>query len=279
MQRRAKAFQRNVLVTLLCVFVCANPPELPGVDIVAHRGASAEAPENTLPAFRLAWKQSADAIEGDFFLSRDGQVVCIHDRSTKKLADRDVDVSKSTLAELRTLDVGKWKAARWTGTRIPTIAEVLATVPTGKRIFIEIKSGPEILPALAREIRASGRRDDQLVIISFNEKVIASAARQLPRLKRIWVSSFKQDRLTGSWSPTLDQLIATAKRVHADGVDVQAVDEVVNAALVDAVHAAGLEFHVWTVNDPAQARRLSAMHVDSITTDRPQLIRETLGKN
>ena len=279
MQRRAKAFQRNVLVTLLCVFVCANPPELPGVDIVAHRGASAEAPENTLPAFRLAWKQGADAIEGDFFLSRDGQVVCIHDRSTKKLADRDVDVSKSTLAELRTLDVGKWKAARWTGTRIPTIAEVLATVPTGKRIFIEIKSGPEILPALAREIRASGRRDDQLVIISFNEKVIASAARQLPRLKRIWVSSFKQDRLTGSWSPTLDQLIATAKRVHADGVDVQAVDEVVNAALVDAVHAAGLEFHVWTVNDPAQARRLSAMHVDSITTDRPQLIRETLGKN
>ena len=279
MQRRAKAFQRNVLVTLLCVFVCANPPELPGVDIVAHRGASAEAPENTLPAFRLAWKQSADAIEGDFFLSRDGQVVCIHDRSTKKLADRDVDVSKSTLAELRTLDVGKWKAARWTGTRIPTIAEVLATVPTGKRIFIEIKSGPEILPALAREISASGRRDDQLVIISFNEKVIASAARQLPRLKRIWVSSFKQDRLTGSWSPTLDQLIATAKRVHADGVDVQAVDEVVNAALVDAVHAAGLEFHVWTVNDPAQARRLSAMHVDSITTDRPKLIRETLGKN
>ena len=76
--------------------------------IVAHRGASKRAPGNTLPAFELAWKQGADAIEGDFRLTKDGHVVCIHDETIKRTAGADLNVAQSTLSELRKLDVGAW---------------------------------------------------------------------------------------------------------------------------------------------------------------------------
>ena len=77
--------------------------------LVAHRGASKDAPENTLPAFELAWKQGADAIEGDFYLTKDGKIVCFHDGDTKKITGKKLVVKDSTLAELQALDVGEWR--------------------------------------------------------------------------------------------------------------------------------------------------------------------------
>ena len=77
--------------------------------VVAHRGASRDAPENTLAAFKLAWEQGADAIEGDFLLTKDNKIVCIHDKSTGRLADRKLIVKESTLSQLRELDVGLGK--------------------------------------------------------------------------------------------------------------------------------------------------------------------------
>lgn len=84
--------------------------------IVAHRGASKRAPGNTLPAFELAWKQGADAIEGDFRLTKDGHVVCIHDETIKRTAGADLNVAQSTLSELRKLDVGAWFDPAFKGT-------------------------------------------------------------------------------------------------------------------------------------------------------------------
>ena len=107
--------------------------------IVAHRGASGDSPENTLRAFRLAWKQGADAIEGDFHLTNDGRIVCFHDRNTSKLTGENYTISQTTLAELQSLDAGSWKGREFAGTRIPTIEEVFHCIPPGKQIFIEIK--------------------------------------------------------------------------------------------------------------------------------------------
>ena len=134
--------------------------------IVAHRGSSFDAPENTLPAFELAWKQGADAIEGDFLLTKDNQIVCIHDGSTKRLADRNLAVRGSTLEELRKLDVGSWKHEKFKGTRIPTIAEVFATIPKGRKIFVEVKCGKEIIPYLVKEIGKSKLKTEQVVLIA-----------------------------------------------------------------------------------------------------------------
>src|SRR3954471_8107407 len=136
--------------------------------IVAHRGASFDAPENTLAAYRLAWEQGADGAEGDYYLTTDQRIVCIHDPTTRRTGDRDLDVAKSTFDELRKVDVGSWKNAKYKGEQIPTIDEVLAIVPPGKLYFIEVKCGPEILPGIEAAIAKSGVKTEQLRIISFN---------------------------------------------------------------------------------------------------------------
>lgn len=109
--------------------------------VVAHRGASGEAPENTIPAFNLAWQQGADAIEGDFHLTKDGQVVCIHDANTIKAAGKNLVVKNTTLAELKKLDVGIKKGPAFEGTSIPTIGEVFETIPKKKRSILKSSVG------------------------------------------------------------------------------------------------------------------------------------------
>src|SRR6478672_5367982 len=105
------------------------------MQIIAHRGASFDAPENTLAAIRLGWDQGADGVEFDVRLSRDGQIVVIHDADTRRVANVDRLVSDQTVDELRQLDVGRWKGPQFAGERIPTLAEVLAIVPAGKTAF------------------------------------------------------------------------------------------------------------------------------------------------
>jgi len=123
--------------------------------IVAHRGASRDAPENTLPAFKLAWQQGADAIEGDFHLTKDGKIVCLHDYDTKRVSGVKRVIKDTTLDELRALDAGAWFKPEWKGTRLPTFAEVAATVPASGKFYIEVKCGPEIVPVLLRELAAT----------------------------------------------------------------------------------------------------------------------------
>ena len=140
--------------------------------IVAHRGASGDAPENTLAAFRLAWRQGADAIEGDFRLTKDGVIVCIHDGDTKRVGDRDMLVVDSTLQELKTVDIGGCRGEQFIGERVPTLDEVISTIPDGKIILIEVKCGCEIVPLLITQLRESSLDATQVVIISFEAGVI-----------------------------------------------------------------------------------------------------------
>src|SRR5688572_9852909 len=137
-----------------------------GTEIIAHRGASFDAPENTLAAVHLAWKQNADAVEVDVQFSKDGHIVVIHDDNTGKTAGVRRKVSAQALAELKSLDVGAWKHMKWAGERIPTLAEVFAVIPTGKRLFVEFKCGPECVPSFVRDFNTSGLRREQVVPIS-----------------------------------------------------------------------------------------------------------------
>ena len=166
--------------------------------IVAHRGASFDAPENTLPAFELAWEQGADAIEGDFLLTIDNQIVCIHDKTTKRLAEQNLVVAESTLEQLKTLDVGSWKNKKYAGTQIPTISEVFATVPKGKIFFVEVKCGPEIIPYLIKEIKKSDLKMDQVRLICFNKEVIKVFKETVPDYKAFWLTGFKKRMDRGS---------------------------------------------------------------------------------
>ena len=245
--------------------------------ITAHRGASHDAPENTLAAFRLAWEQAADAIEGDFRLSSDGRIVCVHDADTKRVAGVNHVVATTPLAELRTLDAGRWKAERFAGERLPTFAEVLAAVPAGKRFFIELKTGPEIVPVLVEELAAWRGDRALLTIIAFDADTIAACKRDLPAIRAHWLTSFKQDKATGAWRPTAEQVAATVKACGADGAGMQGQRKVIDEGFVQRLAAGGVtEFHVWTVDSPEDAltfRKLGAM---GITTNRPAFIRAAL---
>lgn len=247
---------------------------LHAVEITAHRGASHDAPENTLAAFRLGWEQGADAVELDIHLSKDGHIVAIHDATTKKNIGVDKPVAEQTLDELRALDAGAWKGPQWTGEKPPTLAEALATIPEGKRIFIEIKCGAEVLPELVRVVQASGKTPAQLAIIAFNYDVAKQAKERLPSLPVYLLAAFKMDKKTGA-IPDLPTLIAKAKAARLDGLDLD-YKFPIDAAFVAKVKEAGLGFYVWTVNDPTVARRLVQAGVDGITTDRPAWLREQL---
>lgn len=242
--------------------------------IVAHRGASQDAPENTLAAFRLAWERGADAIEGDFYVTKDEQIVCIHDKDTQRTAPGQpkLNVAEATAAELRRLDVGSWKDARYARERIPTLAEVLETVPAGKRIFVEVKCGPEILPHLKRELERSHLKPEQIVLISFSDDVISAARRLLPNYKANWLTGYKQDKLTRVWQPRLKEVLARLQGTGATGLGTQGNLAVIDESFAKRISEAGFELHIWTVNDVAQARRFAALGAASITTDRPALI-------
>lgn len=249
--------------------------------VVAHRGASFDAPENTLAAFRLAWEMQADAIEGDFYLTADKQIVCIHDKTTKRTAPGSPErvVAKSTLKDLRMLDVGSWKDARFAGERIPTLSEVLQVIPPGKQIFLEIKCGPEIVPVLKQQLQASTLRSDQIVIICFREDVVAACRRAIPQCKANWLTSYKRKAKVGRWQPEQKQMLEALKNSGATGIGSKADLNVVDESLVQAIQSAGFEFHFWTVNEAKVARQLQKWQAASITTDRPGYIRNILKQN
>jgi glycerophosphoryl diester phosphodiesterase len=245
------------------------------VEIIAHRGASYDAPENTVAAIKLAWEQKADASEFDVFLSKDGKIVVIHDKDTKRIAGVDKTVASQSLAELRQLDAGKWKGAKFAGEKLPTLEEMLVTVPKDKRVFIEVKTGPEIVPELDRVLKESKLPPAQTPIISFNAKVIAAVKNARPDLAAYWIVDTKPKK--GKQAPLAEALIATAKEIKADGLDLSASDTL-DKTYCDKVKAAGLKLYVWTVNDALVAKRMVEFGADGITTDRPGWLREKLAK-
>ncbi len=243
-------------------------------DIIGHRGASRNAPENTLAAFRLAWEEGADGIEGDFRLTRDGEIVCLHDATTGRTAGTELAVADTTLARLSELDVGKWKGSAWAGERIPTLREVIANLPSNKKLFIELKSGPEIIIPLKEALAASGLPSERFAILSFQEEVIATARKQL-RVAVLWLTDFRRDRASGGWVPGIDAILQVLEHTGARGIAARACSAI-DAAFVRALHAAGRECHIWTVNDPKNARRFALLGVDSVFTDRPGWLRHML---
>lgn len=237
--------------------------------IVAHRGASCEAPENTMPAFTLAWEQGADAIEGDFHLTKDQHIVCIHDRNTERVSNVNVLVSTSTLAELRALDVGVLHGEGFKGVAIPTIAEVFSLIPDQKGIFIEVKCGVEIVPLLLEEIARAGLKDEQVMVISFNSDVLQKLKAQAPQYKVSWLCMFRMNE-AGESEPSLEVVLETLARIKADGLS---SDAKIPESVIERIKEHGYEWHVWTVDDLETATRITTLGATSITSNKPGYIR------
>lgn len=233
--------------------------------VIAHRGASADAPENTLAAFNLAWEQGADGIECDIWSTSDGYLVCSHDRNMSRTAGVEQDIPSSRLSEINALDVGSWKGDQWQGERVPQLKNVLATIPTGKQIFIEIKDAPIVLPSVFSTVECAGIVDEQVTIISFRRDVILESKQARPTIDVLLLIEVEHGAGTLMHA---DAVVAECNRIGADGVGIEAVDGV-DEVFVATISDAGLSLNAWTVDDVEKAKRLFDFGVSSITTNRP----------
>jgi glycerophosphoryl diester phosphodiesterase len=232
----------------------------------AHRGASATAPENTLAAFNLALKQGAPAIEFDVKLTSDRQVVILHDQTLNRTTNGSGEVTKQPLAALRELDAGSWKSAEYRGEKIPTLNEVFEAV--GKQLLINVELTNYATPfdGLVHEVAALVKQhglQDRVIFSSFYPTNLVLARRLLPTVPR---GQLALEGNAGWWQRFAGNFMALdAEHPYLDDV---------NAELVKRVHARGRRVHVWTVNDPADMRRLRALGVEGIFTDDPLVARE-----
>ncbi len=247
----------------------------PNFYFVAHRGASFDAPENTLAAVNLAWRQRADAVEIDVHLSRDGRLAVIHDSNTRRTTGVNRKVARQTLAELHALDAGRWKGLTWLGEKIPSLEEVLASVPPGKHIFIEIKTRANAAAELAKVLARSNCRPGQISLIGFSLPAMMSLKRKFPQIEVCWLAVLKRHWRTRRW-PDPEKLTQKIKAAGLDGLDLLA-NKAITSGFVEKIHDAGLKLYVWTVDSPAEAKRVAHAGVDGITTNRPGWLRAQLG--
>lgn len=233
--------------------------------VIAHRGASGTSPENTLAAFRRAEALGSDMIELDVQLSRDGEVVVIHDWTLDRTTTGSGPVGEHSLAALKALDAGSWFALTFKGERVPTLAEVLAEVRL--LVNVELKPvGDDGLEARALSIVEEAGGLERVVFSSFEQEA----------LERLRACS-RQARLAILWERTaLGDAVRAAERVAARALHVRK-DVATPGALATAA-AAGLPVRAWTVNDPAEMARLVAAGVEGVFTDFPERFLQPAGR-
>ncbi len=233
--------------------------------IFAHRGARRVAPENTLPAFAAALEMGADGIELDVHLSRDGQLVVIHDFTLDKTTSARGLVTEYSAADLAALDAGSHFSPDFANVGIPTLVDVLDLIGDACRINIEIKSmdpegGPAVEP-LAALLRARGLYD-QVIVSSFNPVALIKMRWVEPRVRLgLLYEASLPPHLRYAWFTS----IMAPEAIHPYA-------PLVTEDEMQWARARGLEVNVWTVNAVDEARRLADLGVDALITDVPDIL-------
>ena len=240
------------------------------VEVIGHRGASTEAPENTLAANDLAFQQKADGVEVDVRLTKDNQLVCMHDKSVFRTAGKKNLIKESTLNQLKSLDVGKWKGEKWSGEAIPSLHEVLSEMPLDKKIFIEIKEGIETIDPLIEDIQKNKLDPKYISIISFHQEVVKRVKQAMESLTVNFLISFSSPK------EFLDEeVLLKLLEFNLDGVGAESHSRL-SRNFVELISEKNKKVHVWTVDDINQAKKYKEMGLSSITTNVPGLIKSAL---
>lgn len=246
--------------------------------LVGHRGASHKAPENTLPSYRLAFKEGADRIEGDFWLTNDKRIVCLHDPTTSRTAPHQpvIDVRTSSLQELQDYDVGLWKGEQYRNTHIPTLDQILEELPPEKSMYVEVKQDdPKIINAIVETTKKSNVALKRVTLISYREDIVKHAKEVAPELTVYLIHNLNHQENDGPANIYLEKIIERALSIGADGLDL-GNSPLITKWFIDTIKMAELEFHVWTVNTAEEALRYMDLGIDSITTDRPEGLRRDI---
>lgn len=233
----------------------------PRVLIIAHRGNSCVAPENTLPAFQSALDAKVDLVELDYFHSADGVPVVIHDEILDRTTNAQEVLGKPQLLigdlpldDLRKLDVGLWFDDKFAGTRLPTLAESLDLIQTGSVTLIEHKGGDAQTLVRLLEVK---NLTDQVVVQSFNWDFVVACRKLSPRLALGALCN----------KPANPEQIRAAAATGADIIIWN--QEKIGAEQIAQIHQLGKKAWAYTIDDPQRAARLIAAGLDGIITNKP----------
>jgi len=242
--------------------------------IIAHRGESYEAPENTIASINLAWQKDDDAVEIDVRMTKDEKIVAIHDNTTLRTGKRFMNVSSSNYYDLLKVDVGKFKSAKWEGERIPLLDEIIDTIPDGKSLFVEIKSDAKIIKPLQKVIEQINVNPNKVKFIGFNLETISLVKKWLPDFESYWIIEKKS--ILRKFN--IEDIILMCKSSKLDGLDMKE-GKYLNKELIQIVKNYGLMIYTWTVDDPLRAKQLYFDGLDGITTNRAFWLRNQLKDN
>ncbi len=233
------------------------------VQVLAHRGASAYAPENTLAAFRVAIEQGADWLELDVQQTKDGRLVAFHDLRVERTTNGRGAIRDLALDEVRALDAGSWFGERFAGERVPTFEDVLDLArEAGIRIFPEVKD-PRLYPGIEERVAGALRAyeyEDRAIVQSFDPASLERLRQINPRL-RVAALYTSENQFSGEPPAGAEVIGPPWQLIAAD------------RGIVRDAHGAGRYVVVWTVDSPAGIRQMLDARVDGIITNRPDVAR------
>ena len=277
------------------------------VAVIAHRGASAYAPENTLAAFELAVEMKADWYELDCLLAKDGTVIVSHDNDVDRCTDGKGLITEKSLAELKTLDAGSWYDAKFAGEHLPTLAESLAMAKDRIGVYVEIKSvaddgplmaemfaaagiqetlGEDAIAGLVSVAETSGNRnvdlaraavanireagmEKQVVIQSFSPIICLVAIAEAPEIRTEYLGSYNAEK-PEAW----EAFKSWGRLINVAGFNVSQPS--LTEARLKEFHELDKTVAVWTVDDAESMKQLINWGVDAIITNKPDVLRTVL---
>ena len=258
------------------LMACCAAAAKPAYDtLIAPRGESHDAPENTMPAFKMAVDRGF-GFECDIYLSADKKLFTFHDNNLKrttggKHTEKCIDANwENTISKVNVGGWGKWKGSKFDPTSPTLLEDVLKLARDGRYIYVEVKGDdpswvPYIKEVFAKQNNATPKN---VLFISFGNEVCSELKRQMPEYRVYWLTNGKvKSNKAGGRYYTADEIIEILKKLGVDGVDIRFTSEIIDAAFVKKVKDAGFSFHAWTIDNLKTAETAFSRGVETVTTN------------
>jgi glycerophosphoryl diester phosphodiesterase len=282
------------IIMPLAAFVAAGCSSLkePAFDtLIAHRGESKDAPENTMAAFRMACERGF-GFECDVYLSKDKELFTFHDVNLSRTTggvhtERCIDADwHDTVSKVNVAGWGKWKGSKFDPSRPALLSEVLTLARDGRYIYVEVKGfdDPSWVPYIKKEIeKAENVNPGNVLFITFGKKLAAALKKAMPQYRTYWLTAAYTQEINAKGevvrkAHTAEEIIDILNKLGVDGLDIMFDPDVVDAQFVRKVKDAGFSFHVWTVDDIEKAKAAFALGADTLTTNRAKWLLEEYNK-